>query len=154
MVTRDYRVLARRRAATACYDFRHTGDAFMQPETARRFDTEFAPRIARAIAAFFADHVETDVVPYGGHGHPTCVRVRSAPHEHVSGFAHPLNLEFTWDTDEIERLMEPDGRARFDRYLAALPRKLAAWQDARDIDLPSRTQAEPIVRLGGLDFEG
>lgn len=35
----------------------------MQPETARRFDTEFAPRIAHAIAAFFAEHVHADVVP-------------------------------------------------------------------------------------------
>ncbi|RQR57585.1 hypothetical protein DIE07_22265 [Burkholderia sp. Bp9002] len=126
----------------------------MQPETARRFDTEFAPRIARAIAAFFADHVQTQVVPYAGHGHPTQVRIHSAPHEHVSGFAHPLNLELTWDTDEIERLMAPHGMQRFEHYLAALPRKLAAWQGARDIDLASRTQADPLVRLGGLDFEG
>ncbi|KWB58749.1 DUF5594 family protein [Burkholderia ubonensis] len=126
----------------------------MQPETARRFDTEFAPRIAHAIAAFFDDHVQTEVVPYGGHGHPSQVRVRSAPHEHVSGFAHPLNLELTWDTDEIERLMAPEGEARFEQYLAALPRKLSAWQSARDVDLASRTQADPVVRLGGLDFEG
>lgn len=97
----------------------------MQPETARRFDTEFAPRIAQAIAAFFADHVLTDVVPYGGHGHPTRVQIRSAPHEHVSGFEHPLNLELTWDTDEIERLMEPDGPRRFEHYLAALPKNWA-----------------------------
>ncbi|MBP0608222.1 MULTISPECIES: DUF5594 family protein [Burkholderia] len=126
----------------------------MQPETARRFDTEFAPRIAQAIAAFFADHVQTDVVPYGGHGHPTRVQIRSAPHEHVSGFVYPLNLELTWDTDEIERLMEPDGPQRFEHYLAALPKKLSAWQSARDIDLASRTQGDPLVRLGGLDFEG
>ncbi|AOK53493.1 hypothetical protein DF107_09195 [Burkholderia stagnalis] len=126
----------------------------MQPETARRFDTEFAPRIARAIAAFFADHVQTEVVPYAGHGHPTQVRIHSAPHEHVSGFAHPLNLELTWDTDEIEQLMAPHGMQRFEHYLEALPRKLAAWQGARDIDLASRTQADPLVRLGGLDFEG
>ncbi|MDS0792569.1 DUF5594 family protein [Burkholderia pseudomultivorans] len=126
----------------------------MQPETARRFDTEFAPRIAQAIAAFFSDHVRADVVPYGGHGHPTRVQIRSAPHEHVSGFTHPLNLELTWDTDEIERLMEPEGPQRFEHYLAALPKKLGAWQGARDIDLASRTQADPLVRLGGLDFEG
>ena len=90
----------------------------MQPETTRRFDTEFAPRIAQAIAAFFADHVQADVVPYGGHGQPTRVRIRSAPHEHVSGYVHPLNLELTWDGDEIERLMEPDGPVRFEHYIA------------------------------------
>jgi hypothetical protein len=94
----------------------------MQPETARRFDTEFAPRIAHAIAAFFAEHVHADVVPYGGHGQPTRVHISGAPHEHVSGFAYPLNLELTWDTDEIERLMEPDGAARFEHYLSALPK--------------------------------
>ena len=126
----------------------------MQPETARRFDTEFAPRIAQAIAAFFTEHVRADVVPYGGHGRPTCVQIRSAPHEHVSGFVHPLNLELTWDTDVIERLMRTDGATRFEHYLSALPRKLSAWQGARDIDLASRTQADPLVRLGGLDFEG
>ncbi|HDR8968719.1 DUF5594 family protein [Burkholderia vietnamiensis] len=126
----------------------------MQPETARRFDTEFAPRIAHAIAAFFAEHVHADVVPYGGHGQPTRVHISSAPHVHVSGFAYPLNLELTWDTDEIERLMEPDGAARFEHYLSALPKKLNAWESARDIDLASRTQEEPLVRLGGLDFEG
>ena len=42
----------------------------------------------------------------------------------------------------------------FEHYLAALPKKLGAWQSARDIDLLSRTQADPLVRLGGLDFEG
>jgi non-ribosomal peptide synthetase component F len=126
----------------------------MQPDIARRFDNDFAPRIAQAIAACFADRVQADVVPYGGHGHPTLVRIHSAPHEHVRGYAYPLNLELTWDIDEIERLMDADGAQRFEHYLAALPRKLNAWEGARDIDLESRTQADPLVRLGGLDFEG
>ncbi|VBI76981.1 DUF5594 family protein [Burkholderia pseudomallei] len=125
----------------------------MSPDTARRFDTEFAPRIARAIADLLNHRAHTDVVGYGGHGHPTQVRI-VAPHaEHVHGYAHPLNLALTWDTDEIERLTEADGAARFERYLAALPRKLAAWENARGVDFGSRTQADALVLLGGLDFE-
>ena len=31
--------------------------------------------------------------------------------------------------------------------------KLDAWQDARQIDLNTRTQADPTVLIGGLDFE-
>jgi hypothetical protein len=126
----------------------------MRPETAHRFDTEFAPRIAHAIADLYGSHVQTEVVPYGGHGHPTQVRIRSAAHEHLHGYAHPLNIELTWDTDEIERLMEADGEQRFARYLAALPTKFGAWRGARDIDLGTRTQADLLVLLGGLDFEG
>ncbi len=126
----------------------------MRPETARRFDTEFAPRIARTIADTSDGWLQADVVPYHGHGHPTQVRVRSTSSEHVHGYAHPLNLELTWDTDEIERLMEADGPTRFEHYLAALPAKLDAWQGARGLDLGSRTQAEALVLIGGLDFEG
>ena len=126
----------------------------MQPEIARRFDDEFAPRIAHLIATFLADRVHVEVVPYNGHGHPTRVRISNVLHEHTRVFAHPLNIEMTWDGDEIERLMGPDGAARFERYLAALPGKLTAWQAARHVDLKSRTQADPLVRLGGLDFEG
>ncbi|WP_179401661.1 DUF5594 family protein [Burkholderia guangdongensis] len=126
----------------------------MHPETAHRFDTEFAPRIARTIAELHAGHVRTEVIPYGGHGHPTQVRIHATAHEHAHGYTHPLNIEMTWDTDEIERLMGADGERRFARYLAALPAKLDAWQTARDLDLGSRTQADPLVLLGGLDFEG
>jgi len=35
----------------------------------------------------------------------------------------------------------------------ALPGKLDAWQEARQVDFSSRTQADPTVLLGGLDFE-
>ncbi|CAH2907947.1 MAG: Isopropylmalate/homocitrate/citramalate synthases [uncultured Paraburkholderia sp.] len=43
----------------------------MRPDTADRFDKEFAPRIAEAIAACFATTVHTEVLPYGGPGRPT-----------------------------------------------------------------------------------
>ncbi|HEX7936896.1 MAG TPA: DUF5594 family protein [Paraburkholderia sp.] len=125
----------------------------MRREIAARFDEEFAPRIAEAIAACFATTVQTDVLPYGGPGHPTRLHIHAAPLEHIAHFAHPLNLYLTWDSDEIERLMKDEGQARFARYLAALPRKLAAWRHARELDFLSHTQAEPVALIGGLDFE-
>ncbi|KVD77600.1 hypothetical protein WS62_29960 [Burkholderia sp. ABCPW 14] len=125
----------------------------MNPDTARRFDTEFAPRIARAIADLLGHRANAEVIGYGGHGHPTQVRIAAPPAEHARGYAHPLDIALTWDTDEIERLMAADGPARFERYVAALGRKLPAWENARDIDFGSRTQADALVLIGGLDFE-
>ncbi|MDN7673938.1 DUF5594 family protein [Burkholderia oklahomensis] len=125
----------------------------MSPDTARQFDTEFAPRIARAIADLLGPRASAEVVGYGGHGHPTQVRIAAPPAEHVRGYAHPLDIALTWDTDEIERLMAADGPARFERYLAALGRKLPAWENARGIDFGSRTQADAFMLIGGLDFE-
>lgn len=125
----------------------------MRPESAARFDEQFAPRIAAAIAACFATTVHTEVLPYGGHGHPTRVRIHAAPIEQLGHYPHPLNLYLTWDSDEIERLMGAQGQARFASYLAALPRKLAAWTHARELDFLSHTQADPEALIGGLDFE-
>ncbi|SMG12721.1 DUF5594 family protein [Paraburkholderia susongensis] len=125
----------------------------MRPESAVRFDKEFAPRIAEAIAACFAKTVHTEVLPYGGHGHPTRVRIHAAPLEELGHYPHPLNLYLTWDGDEIERLMGEQGSARFTRYLAALPRKLNAWTQARELDFLTHTQGEPVALIGGLDFE-
>ncbi|MNN56453.1 hypothetical protein D3C81_1713860 [compost metagenome] len=53
----------------------------------------------------------------------------------------------------MERLFEAGGESRFAAYLEALPAKLDAWQDARQLDLNTRTQADPAVLIGGLDFE-
>ncbi|MFM0072137.1 DUF5594 family protein [Paraburkholderia sediminicola] len=125
----------------------------MRPENATRFDEQFAPRIAEAIAACFATTVHTEVLSYGGHGHPTRVRIHATPIEDLRHYVHPLNLYLTWDSDEIERLMGPEGPTRFAGYLAALPRKLEAWRHVRELDFVSHTQAEPTVLLGGLDFE-
>ncbi|NPT54929.1 DUF5594 family protein [Paraburkholderia elongata] len=124
----------------------------MSPESAARFDDQFAPRIAEAIAACFATTVHTEVLPYGGHGHPTRVRIHAAPLEGLGHYPYPLNLFLTWDSDEIERLMGTEGPARFTSYLAALPRKLQAWRHVRELDFLSHTQAEPVVLIGGLDF--
>lgn len=125
----------------------------MRPQNAARFDEQFAPRIAEAIAACFATTVHTEVLPYGGHGHPTRVRIHAAPIDDIRHYAHPLNLYLTWDSDEIERLVSAQEPARFDNYLAALPRKLTAWRHARELDFLSHTQGELVMLIGGLDFE-
>ncbi|HEY2021321.1 DUF5594 family protein [Paraburkholderia sp.] len=124
----------------------------MRPESAVRFDNEFAPRIAATIAACFAKTVHTEVLPHGGHGQPTRVRIHAAPLDDLGHYPHPLNLYLTWDSDEIETLMGDDGPPRFARYLAALPRKLDAWTQAREVDFLTHTQGEPVMLLGGLDF--
>jgi hypothetical protein len=125
----------------------------MRPESAARFDEQFAPRIAEVIAACFATTVHTEVLPYGGPGHPTRVRIHAAPLAELGHYVHPLNLYLTWDSDEIERLMGEQGQTRFASYLAALPRKLSAWTHARELDFLSHSQGEPVALLGGLDFE-
>jgi Domain of unknown function (DUF5594) len=125
----------------------------MRPESAIRFDEQFAPRIAEAIAACFATTVHTEVLPYGGPGHPTRVRIHATPLGELGHYAHPLNVYLTWDSDEIERLMDAQGEARFAGYLAALPRKLNAWTQARELNFLSHTQGEAVALLGGLDFE-
>ncbi|NML29722.1 DUF5594 family protein [Paraburkholderia antibiotica] len=125
----------------------------MRPESAIRFDQEFAPRIAEAIAAYFSSTVHTEVLPHGARGEPTRVRIHAAALEQLGHYPHPLNLYLTWDSDEIERLMGEEGGARFARYLAALPRKLNAWTQARELDFLTHTQGDPIALLGGLDFE-
>ncbi|RKE35094.1 hypothetical protein B0G76_1146 [Paraburkholderia sp. BL23I1N1] len=125
----------------------------MRPENATRFDEHFAPRIAEAIAACFATTIHTEVLPYGGQGHPTRVRIHASPIEGLGHYPHPLNLFLTWDSDEIERLMGAEGPTRFAGYLAALPRKLEAWRHVRELDFVSHTQGEPTALIGGLDFE-
>jgi hypothetical protein len=49
--------------------------------------------------------------------------------------------------------MGEGGEARFASYLNAIPRKLDAWHNAREVDFRSHTQAEPEILIGGLDFE-
>ncbi|WP_322103391.1 DUF5594 family protein [Paraburkholderia sp. J41] len=127
----------------------------MSIDAIHRFEESFAPRIAAALARQFDDAVRVEVVPCEGRGHPTRVLIRAEPYHgsrHHGSYA--LNVALTWDVDEIERLLEPDGEARFAHYLDSLERKIKAWESARPIDFASLTQAEPEVLLGGLDFEG
>ena len=126
----------------------------MDSAAAHRFEEEFAPRIAAILASHFGPSVRVEVLPNEGRGHPTRVRLQGVPSELRHSYSYPLNVSLTWDVDEIERLMEPGGDARFEHYLAATVRKMAAWETARPVDFASRTQGEPEVLLGGLDFEG
>ncbi len=126
----------------------------MNPTTAHRFDAEFAPRIAQAISSIIGPTADVRIEPYGGPGQPTTVKISAPAAERVRGRRHPLNVRMTWDECEIASLMERNGPRRFGHYLEALPRKLAAWQAARDFDLATRSQADPVVLLGNLDLEG
>jgi hypothetical protein len=125
----------------------------MDRHEAARFEAQFAYRIAAKISDLLDRDVHAEVIPGTGAHAVTRVRVYAARSGGEHGYAHPLNLFLTWDEYEIARLFEPDGEARFLRYLEAMSAKLDAWQDARRIDLGSRSQAEPMVLVGGLDFE-
>lgn len=126
----------------------------MNPTTAHQFDAEFAPRIAQAIRDVIGPHAKILHEPYGGPERPTTLKITAPLAKRIGGGRHPLNLHMTWDECEIASLMERNGQQRFTHYLEALPRKLRAWQAARDFDLSTRSQAEPLVLLGNLDLEG
>lgn len=126
----------------------------MSIEAARRFEEEFAPRIAAKLKSQFGPAVRVEVVPRAGHGHPTRIRLVGEASEYRHPFQYSLNVSMTWDVDEVERLMGPGGEARFGHYLDAIARKFASWETARPVDFATRTQGEPEVLLGGLDFEG
>ncbi|WP_207002892.1 DUF5594 family protein [Trinickia mobilis] len=119
----------------------------------RRFETEFAPRIVETISGLFDAQVRAKIIASEGVGRPTRLRLFGEMNEPLRRFPHPLNVDLTWDDDEIENLLtNPEGRLRFQRYLNAIPRKLRNWQDARSIDFATRTQNEPSILIGGLDF--
>ncbi|WP_454721807.1 MULTISPECIES: DUF5594 family protein [Cupriavidus] len=117
---------------------------------AARFDAEFAPRIAEAIAGLFRHrlHAELD----GGQS-PARLHIYGEPFEGARRFPYPLDIYLSWDSLEVEALFAAGGEEKFAQYLAALPGKLHAWQAPRQIDLATRSQAEATVLLGGLDFE-
>ncbi len=126
----------------------------MHAATPHRFETEFAPRIAQEIAELFDGHVQAEVLPAQDDDCPARVRLWGEMNEHLRHYPYALNVYLTWDDDEIDSLMGPAGPERFRHYLASLARKLQNWQDAREINFHSRSQAEPSVLIGGLDFEG
>jgi hypothetical protein len=125
-------------------------------EQALRFETEIMPRIAESIARLVGRTLTVEVIP-GEHPHrPARLHVGAAPAdsgERARRYPYDLNVFLTWDDEEIERLLNPGGEAVLQRYLEALGGKLRAWQGAREVDIPTRSQAEPSVLLGGLDFE-
>ncbi len=114
------------------------------------------PRIVESVARLVGRGVRIDIAPYENSNSPTRLRVSAARHDSAdrpSRFSYDLNVVLTWDDDEIARLFQADGEARFLRYLDATAAKLDAWQGVRDVDLISRSQSEPTVLVGGLDFE-
>ena len=119
-----------------------------------RFEAEFAPLIAQRVSALFEQRIRIEIIPAGGHGLATRLHLQGDLVEPIARYAYPLNIEMTWDLEEIEYLFEVGGTDKFARYLTALPLKLKAWQVAREIDFTSRSQAQPHVLLGGLDFIG
>lgn len=125
----------------------------MSKKTTDRFEAEFAPQIVQRMASLFEPRVHVAMVPAVG-AQPTRVRLTGARVAAIARYPYALNIELTWDLEEIEYLFEPGGAEKFERYLAVLPRKLQAWQAAREIDFPSRSQALPGMLIGGLDFIG
>jgi hypothetical protein len=125
----------------------------MNQETAACFERDFVPRITAALAGIFSERIHLAVIPYAGAMHPTQVRISADILPAGHGYTHPLNVLLTWDSDAIHGLLEEGGETRFARYLAALSCKLDNWQGGRAIDFGSRSQAEPSILIGGLDFE-
>ncbi|WP_284506492.1 DUF5594 family protein [Caballeronia sp. GAWG1-5s-s] len=128
----------------------------MNREQAHRFETEIMPRIAEGVARVVDAKLRVEIVPGGSPREPARLRVSAPPSDDGARsrrYPFDMNVFLTWDDEEIERLLRPGGEARLQRYLDALGDKLRAWQDAREVDVPTRSQAEPSVLLGGLDFE-
>lgn len=119
-----------------------------------RFEAEFVPQIVRRIVGLFGQGLRVEMTPAAGREQPTRVCIVSDSVAPIGRFPYPLNIHLTWDLEEIEYLFEPGGLEKFDNYLAALPRKLTAWQAAREIDFRGRSQMQPEVLIGGLDFIG
>jgi len=135
------------------HDVTTHGGERMNQQTVQHFEQIFVPRIAQCLAEQLGPAVLVEIVPHEWPSRPTCVRLVGHAFEHWRPYAHALNVSLTWDTVEIERLMQPNGEARFVNYLQALGRKLHGWESARAVDFASRTQDEPEILIGGLDFE-
>lgn len=122
-------------------------------DIAARFNAELAPRIAETIAALFKRRIRVEVVPDERAGRAARVHLSGEPLDEPRRFAQQLNVYLSWDGLEVEALFAAGGAEKFEHYLAALPGKMRAWQTPRQIDFGTRSQADPTVLLGGLDFE-
>jgi hypothetical protein len=125
----------------------------VNPQIIRHFEQICAPRIAQCLTQQLGPLVRVEIVAHECPARPTRVRIIGHAFAHRHPHACHLNVLLTWDSTEIERLMQPDGEARFASYLHALGRKLRGWESARTVDFASRTQGEPEILIGGLDFE-
>ncbi|HBD37453.1 MULTISPECIES: DUF5594 family protein [Cupriavidus] len=125
----------------------------MHPDPAQRFNAELLPRIVERVQRLSHGTLLADVLPPASPDLPARLRIWAPPRSGGGRYACPLDITMSWDSYEVDRLFGPGGDLRFAEYLDALPGKLDAWQEARQIDFGSRTQADPTVLLGGLDFE-
>lgn len=111
----------------------------------RKFEDEFAVRIAEKIGSLYhVQQVTVEVIRHGS-GHPARVRIGSERREGDTGFPYLLNVHLAWRERAIERLLA--NPANFDVYLESLPAKMQGWMQERPIDFGSRTQREPLERL-------
>ena len=120
---------------------------------AQRFNSDLLPRIAERVQRLSRGTLHADILPAAAADQPACLRVWSPARAGGGRYAYPIDITLSWDSFEVDRLFASGGDVRFDAYLDALPAKLDAWQEPRQIDFNSRTQAEPRVLIGGLDFE-
>jgi len=125
----------------------------MHPIPAQRFNTELLPLIVERVQSIAHGTLHAEVLPTASPDQPARVRIWAAARAGEGRYAHPIDITLSWDSYEVDRLFATGGDLRFAEYLDALPGKLDAWQEARQVDFSSRTQAEPTVLLGGLDFE-
>ncbi|WP_431796707.1 DUF5594 family protein [Cupriavidus metallidurans] len=125
----------------------------VHPDPAQRFNAELLPRIVERVQRLSHGTLHADVLPPASPDLPARLRIWALPRSGGGRYACPLDITMSWDSYEVDRLFGLGGDLRFAEYLDALPGKLDAWQEARQIDFGSRTQADPTVLLGGLDFE-
>lgn len=125
----------------------------MHPVPAQRFNAELLPRIVERVHRVIHGNLQADILAPEQAGQTARLRVWATASPNGGRYPHPLNIVLSWDSIEVDRLFATGGDERFAAYLDALPAKLDAWQQPRQIDLASRTQADAVVFIGGLDFE-
>ncbi|PLQ01572.1 DUF5594 family protein [Cupriavidus pauculus] len=125
----------------------------MHSVPAQRFNADLLPRIVERVQRLTRGTLHVDILPAATSDQPACLRIRATARPGGGRYACPLDITLSWDSFEVERLFASGGAERFDAYLDALPAKLDAWQEPRQIDFNSRTQGESAVLIGGLDFE-
>lgn len=125
----------------------------MHPVPAHRFNSDLLPRIVERVQRLSRGTLHAEIQPASQSDQPACLRIWAAARQNGGRYGHPIDITLSWDSFEVDRLFADGGDARFDAYLDALPAKLDAWQEPRQIDFNSRTQAEATVLIGGLDFE-
>lgn len=124
----------------------------VHPVPAQRFNSDLLPRIVERVQHLSRGTLHADILPAAAPDQPACLRVWAAARPNGGRYAHPIDITLSWDSFEVDRLFASGGDLRFDAYLDALPAKLDAWQEPRQIDFNSLTQAEATVRLGGLEI--